>query len=125
MLPIHHLKKNCIKVPVITIDFLVKQKCLTPPYLLKLDTHGYEIPILEHSKETLKNTNLIVIEAYNFKLTHNSLKFYEMCIYMEQHGFSCIDISEPLFRPKDKALWQIDLFFIPSTRPEFKDNNYL
>jgi len=36
------------------------------PYLIKLDTHGVEIPILNGSAQTLKDTNVLVVEVYNF-----------------------------------------------------------
>ena len=44
------------------------QYSLPGPHLIKLDTHGYEVPILCGATETLRNTNLLVIETYNFRL---------------------------------------------------------
>jgi hypothetical protein len=38
---------------------------------------------------------------------------------MAARGFRVIDLSEPLWRSKDGALWQLDLFFVRGTRPEF------
>jgi len=43
---------------------------------------------------------------------------------MEEHGFRCIDICEPLHRTGDKAFWQIDLFFIRSDHKIFDTNSY-
>ncbi len=117
-------EKNCITVPVITIDSIIEKKGLKPPYLLKLDTHGFEVPIFEGARETLKQTGLIIVETYNFKLTSDSLRFHEMCSYMEARGFRCIDICEPMHRPRDGAFWQMDLFFAPADREEFKSNTY-
>jgi FkbM family methyltransferase len=117
-------EKNCIVVPVVTIDHIVREKRLKPPFLLKLDTHGFEVPIFEGAKEILKYTELIVIETYNFNLTNESLRFHEMCTYLNELGFRCIDIANPLHRPKDGVLWQFDLFFAPSTIKEFNSNTY-
>lgn len=116
---------HCISVPMVTVDEEVLRLNLSPPYLLKLDTHGFELPILEGAKNTLASASLIVIETYNFRLTDNSLKFHEMCAFMESKGFSCIDIAEPMHRPGDKAFWQVDLFFVPSNNPAFSSNSYL
>ena len=116
--------KDAIAVPVNTIDNLVLEKKLNGPYLIKLDTHGFEVPILEGAKNTLKITNILVIETYNFTITNQSLRFHEMIAYMEEKGFRCIDMSEPLFREKDNSFWQIDLFFIRSNRKEFDTNTY-
>ncbi|MDW8302852.1 MAG: FkbM family methyltransferase [Bacteroidia bacterium] len=115
---------NIIKVPVTTIDWEVSQQKLNPPYLIKLDTHGYEIPILEGAKETLKKTNLVVMEVYNFPIAKNSLRFWEMCSYMEKLGFLPLDIVDFMNRKKDGAFWQMDIFFVRKDRPEFRYQNY-
>jgi FkbM family methyltransferase len=117
-------EKNCIKVPITTIDIEVSKRGLEPPFLIKLDTHGYEIPILERAKQTIKQAELIIIETYNFKLSGNSLKYYEMCSYMEKLGFSSIEIVDLMSRKLDSSFWQMDTFFIPSSRIEFKNNAY-
>ncbi|MBI1881505.1 MAG: FkbM family methyltransferase [Chloroflexi bacterium] len=117
-------EKNCIIVPVTTVDIQVSLKNLLPPFLIKLDTHGFEVPILEGAKQTLKQTELIVMEVYNFNIVPNSLRFHEMCAYMESQGFRCIDLCDPRHRPRDGALWQFDLFFARSENPIFASNNY-
>ncbi|BFM39491.1 FkbM family methyltransferase [Synechocystis sp. LKSZ1] len=113
-----------LKIPVVTIDSIVEKYKLPPPYLLKLDTHGFEVPIFEGAVKTLSNTNLIIVETYNFDINPQSLRFPQMCQYLEQEGFRCIDICDPLFRNQDKALWQFDLFFIPSSSLFFQDNQW-
>lgn len=115
---------DAITVPVTTIDMQVKEKALNPPFLIKLDTHGFEEPILRGAEETLTNTNLVIIEAYNFKLTQDSLRFWELCGYMKEKGFQPIDLCDPMHRPKDQAFWQMDIFFIPDSSQEFKSNEY-
>ncbi|MDD2541686.1 MAG: FkbM family methyltransferase [Desulfuromonadaceae bacterium] len=116
---------NCISVPMVTVDEEVSHRKLSPPYLLKLDTHGFELPILEGAKNTLASSSLVVIECYNFKLTTESLKFHEMCAFMENKGLSCVDLVQPMHRPGDQAFWQMDLIFIPSANAVFSSNNYL
>jgi FkbM family methyltransferase len=117
-------KRSDRTVPAVTLDGEVKSRGLTGPYLVKLDTHGFEVPILNGAKEVLAEANLVVIETYNFQLETNSLKFWQMCRFMDDLGFGVIDISEPLWRLKEDAFWQIDLFFIPKSRPEFSYNRY-
>ncbi len=120
----HVNRQGDIRVPVTTVDVEVAQRHLTPPFLLKLDTHGFEVPILEGARTALQSTNLIVIETYNFQLTAESLRFYEMCSYLEDRGFRPIDVCDILFRPADKALWQFDLIFARADRDEFQNNTY-
>lgn len=113
-----------IKVPIVTIDSVCKLHDLQPPFLIKLDTHGFEIPIFEGSSEILNKTNLVIVETYNFNIAENSLRFHKICEYLENKGFRCIDICDPLFREKDLALWQFDLFFIRSDHPTFLCNSW-
>ncbi|MFK7759476.1 MAG: FkbM family methyltransferase [Phycisphaerales bacterium] len=113
-----------VKVPVTSIDAEVEKLDLPGPYLVKLDTHGFEVPILEGAKETLKNASILVIEVYNFKITPDSLLFWEMCVYLDKLGFSPADLSEPLWRTRDQAFWQMDLIFIPKSSPEFEYIHY-
>lgn len=115
---------GCLTVPVRSIDSLVRERGLKPPFLLKLDTHGFEVPILEGARETLAQTGLIIVETYNFKVAAEALRFHEMCAWLEERGFRCIDLCEPMHRPKDGAFWQIDLFFAPAERGEFSSNSY-
>jgi len=112
------------QVPMVAVDTLVKERGLQPPFLLKLDTHGFEVPILEGARETLSRTALLVVETYNFQLTPDSLRFHEICAYLEARGFRCVDMCDPLFRT-DGVLWQMDLFFIPAQSAEFTTNSYV
>lgn len=118
------LKDNCIEVPVISLDREIEKRNLKPPYLLKLDTHGFEVPILEGAKEIIKNAELVIIESYNYKLTNDSLKYYEMCSYMEKLGFSSIEMVDLMQRKYDNSFWQMDIFFVPSKNSNFKYNSY-
>ena len=115
---------NSIEVPVTTIDHEVFTQKLKAPYLIKLDTHGFEVPILEGAKDTLLNTNLLIIEAYNFRLNDNSLKFYELCMFLDKLGFYPIEIADLSSRLVDNCLWQMDIFFIKKDRIEFSNNSY-
>ena len=118
------LECECTSVPVRTIDSLVAERGLSPPFMLKLDTHGFEVPIFDGAAETLKATELVVVEAYNFVLAPGSLRFHELCGFMEGRGLRCIDMCDVSRRPKDHSLWQMDLFFARAGRPEFESNEY-
>jgi len=117
-------ENNCIEIPVITIDEEIKRLNLQPPYLIKLDTHGYEKAILDGAIETLKNAELIIVETYNYQLTNDSLKYYELSEFMSKLGFSSIEMVDLLLREYDCSLWQMDTFYIPTKRKEFSHNSY-
>ncbi|MBI2516119.1 MAG: FkbM family methyltransferase [Opitutae bacterium] len=111
-------------VPVETIDAVVAEHRLTGPYCLKLDTHGYEVAVLTGATRVLKNTELLIIEAYNFQLTPGCLRFHELCAWLEARGFRCCDLADPMRRPGDGVLWQMDLAFVPVGSPVFTSARY-
>ena len=113
-----------VRVPVTTVDAEIAARGLPGPYLLKLDTHGFEVPILRGAARTLRDTEVIFMECYNFRISPECLTFDEMCRYLAERGFRCIDLIEPLYRPYDGSLWQMDLVFVKSDRAEFSYQGY-
>jgi FkbM family methyltransferase len=112
------------QLPVTTIDHEVASAGLPGPYLVKMDTHGFELPILEGAAETLKHASLVVIECYALRLRDGSPIFDEVVTRMRELGFGVIDLTEPLWRPLDGCLWQFDLLFRPLSSPEFAACRY-
>jgi FkbM family methyltransferase len=106
-------------VPCITVDDEVEKRGLIGPFLLKLDTHGYELPILAGARNTLRQCSLVVIEVYVFKVSPTAICFNEMVTHMENLGFKVWDLIEPVWRDRDSCLWQFDLIFRPATDPVF------
>ena len=100
-------------------------KNLNGPFLLKFDTHGYEVPILRGARKTLENTNVIIMEVYNFYITEHTLLFSEMCDYLSKLGFRCYDLAEPMLRLYDSSFWQVDLFFCRHDSPIFSYSQYI
>jgi FkbM family methyltransferase len=111
-------------VPVESVDAAVAARGLTGPYGLKLDTHGYELPVLAGAAKVVGAAELIVIEAYNFTLQPGCLRFHELCAWMEARDFRCCDLADPMRRPGDGTLWQMDLAFARSNHSIFRSNQY-
>ena len=113
-----------VEIPVTSVDHEIASRNLPGPYLLKFDVHGFELPILRGAGKALTETSLLVMECYNFQIADDMLTFADMCRYMQDLGLRVIDMSEPLWREKDLALWQMDFFFARADRPEFQSNSY-
>jgi len=113
---------RAVRVPQVSVDSECADRGLKGPFLLKFDTHGFEREILKGCTSTLKATNLIVIEAYNFGPREK--RFAAMLELLEDMGFRCIDIGEPLFRDYDNSFWQMDFFLVPIDRPELQYTHY-
>ena len=104
--------RHNLVVPVTTIDAEVERLWLPGPFLLKLDTHGFEVPILQGAARTLPAVAAIVMECYNFRIAPEGLLFHEMCARLADDGFRCLDLADVLHRPYDGVFWQMDLAFV-------------
>ena len=115
---------HILELPMVTVDQQARVHQLQGPFLLKLDTHGFEVPIFEGARQTLANTDVIVVETYNFALNPGALRFHEMVAYLEARGFRSVDVIDPLHRPYDQAFWQFDLVFARADHPVFGYGQY-
>jgi FkbM family methyltransferase len=113
-----------VTVPMTTIDAEVERTSLPGPYLIKLDTHGFEREILAGAAKTLQQAALLVIEAYNFELRPGTMRFHELIELLGGRGFRPLDLADPMHRPADGALWQVDLVFARSEDPIFAKGGY-
>jgi hypothetical protein len=59
------------------------------------------------------------MECYNYRISPDSLLFFEMCAHLATMGFRCVDLAEPRYRPYDNSFWQADLVFTRSDREQF------
>lgn len=107
-----------------SIDAEVEERSLRGPFLIKFDTHGYELPILRGAERTLAEAAVLVIECYNFRVTPEALLFHEMCALLAERGFRCIDVFDLMYRPGDGAFWQMDMLFVRGERTEFESATY-
>ncbi len=117
-------ERNGIEVPVRRLDGLAAEHRLAAPYAIKLDTHGYEVPILQGAGDLLRQAALLVIECYYFEVAPGALLAHEMCAWLAARGFRCVDLADPVHRPRDGALWQADLFFAPQADPAFASSAF-
>ncbi|MCF8069389.1 MAG: FkbM family methyltransferase [Desulfobacterales bacterium] len=115
---------DTIEVKLTTIDNSISEIQAEPPYLLKLDTHGFEKSILEGASKSLKNCEVLIIEAYNYRITGEALLFWELCSFLSDRGFRPVDIVDVMHRFYDKSFWQMDMVFIRSSWKGFTYTSY-
>lgn len=118
---------GAIEVRLQRLDTLAEKHGLRPPYFLQFDTHGAEIDVLSGAPNVLAGTALIMMEVYNFKLkfmNFKNLMFDEMSLHLQSAGFRPADFCNPLFRPHDQVLWQMQMFFRRASDPVFAYSGY-
>ncbi len=65
-----------------------------------------------------------MVEAYNFTLRDGALRFHELCAHLDRLGFRSVDLADPMWRPADGILWQMDLVFCPARIRELARTTY-
>jgi FkbM family methyltransferase len=105
---------EAVTAALTTIDHEVALAGLPGPFLVKLDAHGREHDILAGAAETLRSAGGLVIEIYTWAQGPNSMRAAELIPVIEMaHGFLPSDLCEPLRRPLDGRLVQVDMLFEP------------
>ena len=115
---------ECRTVTIESLDNLISNRKLDGPFLLKFDTHGYELPILEGCESTLTKTAAIIMECYNFTISPTCLRMDEMITHLGNYGFRVADICSPSWRKLDGAFWQLDILFLRESHKFFSSNEY-
>jgi FkbM family methyltransferase len=94
-----------------TIDHLIDSGVCQAPELLKLDTQGYEMEILEGYARHFDVCQVIQCELSLLPLVPGGPLLHDMVTYLRERGFVMFDVEEIIHGPRDGAVWQIDALF--------------
>ncbi len=112
-------------VPAVTLDQLVEERLLPPPFLLKVDVQGAELRVLEGAQGLLPRTEAVVLETSLMRFHKLDPELHEVIAYMRERGFAVYDVCGGLRRPLDGALAQLDVTFVPTDGRLRADNRFM
>ena len=92
------LHTGTLKVSAVTVDSLVRQFALQPPFLIKLDIQGAELAVLKGARETLKETDVVICEI-------DLAEFHHLDLVMREERFSLFDMTELRRLPDQSLSW--------------------
>lgn len=97
------------------LDNLLSETGFPAPDLLKLDVQGHEMEVLKGAGTALHHAEVCLLEISLLDLGDGCPLLAEMVMFMDENGFQAYDISQLMRRPFDRALHQLDLFFVKKT----------
>lgn len=89
------------EVKIDTLDQVISGYEIKSPSLLKIDTEGGEMDILESGLQTLKKIDYVVLELPLTKNFENSYTFSEAISFMRENGFEVFQILKAQNRTSD------------------------
>ena len=104
------------EVPVRTLDWIVEDAGAQPPYLLKLDTEGYELEALRGASCMLPHTEAVIAEASVVKRFEGSYEFADLVTFLDRHGFRLFDFVEVTTLGQDGPINFLDAVFVRRAR---------
>lgn len=112
------------KVETKTVDGLVLERGLDPPFLLKADVQGAEARVLSGARGTLEACEAVQLEVSFFSFFNSGAAFEELVATMSAAGFVVYDLVALSYRPLDGALAQADVIFVPARSPARRQHVY-
>jgi FkbM family methyltransferase len=111
------------RVPLIRLDSILPPT-ISRPSLVKIDTQGAELAILEGLGSRIDDIDMYIIETSLLALRLEAPIFADVVSYFDQQGFSVYDILEGHVRFLDQALAQVDLVFVKKDSPLRRDSRF-
>jgi FkbM family methyltransferase len=111
------------RVRMVRLDAIL-DPVLDRPVLLKIDTQGAELQVLEGLGARLAEIDLVLVEASLMAFREGTPLFADVVEAFRRRGFVVYDILEGHFRQLDSALAQVDLAFVREDSALRRDSRF-
>ncbi len=101
-------------VPAVSLDGLCAERGYAGPMLVKIDVDGLELEVLAGAATLMRPDAVFAIEA---TVAGGDARLLPIVDAMAAHGFQVWDIVDPLYRPGDERMWQVDLVMVHRDGP--------
>jgi FkbM family methyltransferase len=102
------------RVPVVSLDGVWADHGRPEPLLVKIDVDGLELEVLAGAVSLMKPDTVFVVEA---TVADDNPRLPRIIDAMAPHRFRVWDIIDPLYRPQDERMWQVDLVLVHNDGP--------
>ena len=103
---------DSLKVPVLTLDQIARERELKGRGLLKVDVQFTEHLVLAGARQLLERVDVLLLELSLFRYAPGALLFHEMCELVRRMGFNYCDDIGGWRSPVDGTTLQKDVLFV-------------
>jgi FkbM family methyltransferase len=111
------------KVPIVRLDAVMTAPPARP-CLVKLDTQGTELAVIDGLGDRLAEVDVFIIETSFLPFREGAAQFADVVCRLADLGFAVYDILEGHMRALDGALAQVDLVAVPLDSPLRRDPRF-
>lgn len=98
------------RVDVRPLDLMIAER-YRPPFLIKIDTEGFELEVLKGAIETLAKTELLIVETSVPGRHEGSYAFADLIAFLAENGFGFSDILDVQSFNDDGDISYMDIAF--------------
>jgi FkbM family methyltransferase len=100
------------QIQMITLDTIYRDNLqMQPPILLKVDTEGFELEVLEGAQELLPAIDTVIAEVSVAERFHGSYHFEDLLLFMRDHGFRVCDFLNTAYAEEEVTPRYVDIAF--------------
>lgn len=114
---------DTVMLPCQTLSGILKANPDFKPDFVKLDLQGNELKALEGAGSYLKRFEVIQLEVSVIRIGSVPI-FNEVETFMSANGFRFYDVVPQYYRPRDGALWQMDVMYVRNDSPLLESNSW-
>lgn len=118
-LPLGHTPPDAqrVQVDMLTVDYVVEEFQLPPPQVIKMDTQGCELSILQGATRTLPQVDVLLLECWLTRAYGESTPLLlEIADWLREFHFHLWDLGNPWRDPQGVLVAQ-DCLFLNARSP--------
>ena len=107
-------REGIVRVPVITLDDYVRRLAPEPPYILKVDTQGFDGEVLKGGEQALRDCVAVLCEVSVIPIYRNQTDWMTAIAELNRRGFELAGLY-PVTRTKSLQVIEFDCLTIRTT----------